>query len=470
MKKKISSLGFIMLLIISCGKKKQISTKYTHITDTIIYQKLGGTQVGDFICPKTVNDVIIQLNNLNPKANVGKPEMTIQGLHNYIKENNITTITQLLNSLPDHYKNNFSLVEITKGDGQSSLQYPRIVLFGPDGHLLMNISTKSNDPKYELLDCAELNIDNGNWEFSQFDFTSEKPVLHRNPKSCISCHGENPRPTWGTNMDWPGVFGDNEASGPNGEALSFRHAMRMNEIQKGNGGSDRFNFLEWENEKLTSGGVRKIANNNFGAELLVSNMHIGTATARGIFLRMKHYKPKLYEELRETFLLLGYDYMFNGLLSDMERRKLYHKYDLNSINPLKNLFAKTGIDMEEAFSLSTLAKKEKPKLRWSLGAGTLEDLVFLQILDDLSNDNIEVRNILASLPNNSGIFKCNGLGKNILEVVQFKMLHMFHLKGAARYQVNKVYYPQDAENIKSKVFEPIYDHLIKFLRNKEFKA
>lgn len=469
MKSISKSLGLILLVIIGCGRNEQPSNDYIAVSDVLEYKSLGGVKVNKLTCPKTFNDVIVDISDLDPAADQNDPEMTIDGLYDYMKKNNIHTITQLLNALPVHYKNNFSLVEVTRGEGQSSLKYPRIVLFGPDGHLLMNISTKPDDPKHELLDCAELNDENGTWEFSQFDFTEEKPVLHRSPESCIRCHGQNPRPTWGANLEWPGVFGDNEAAGPNGEALSYRHAIRMNEIRNGKGESDRFDFLEWEDKELTSGGVRKIANNAFGAELLVSNMQMGTASARGIFLRMKQHAPEMYKELRAAFLLLGYDYMFKGILSDAERKKLYLKYDLNSKTPLRDLFAKTGINMEEAFSLSTLAQEEEPKLRWSIGAGTLEDLVFLQILDDLSNENIEVRNILASVPNNPGIFKCDGLGKNILEVVKFKMLHMFYLQGKARYEVNKVYYPQDVEDIKGKVFEPVYKQFINYLKLKEFE-
>ncbi|GAA4271213.1 hypothetical protein GCM10022258_05060 [Aquimarina gracilis] len=432
------------------------------------YISTGGKLNGKLLCPTAVNDIIIKLNSLNSIVKDGEPKMTIDGVMNFIQKNNITTITELLNRLPEHFRNNFSLVEHTRGEGQSNLRYPRIVLFGSDGTFLMNISTKPDDPKYDLLDCAELNENSGFWEFSQFDFTQKEPKLHRNPASCIRCHGENPRPVWGTNMDWPGVFGDNEAAGPNGEALSYRHVLRMKEIIEGNTYSDRFDFLKWSDQELTSGGIRRIADHAFGAELLVSNMAMGTATARGIFVRMKKTNPSKYKAIREALLLLGYEHMIENILSDTEKERIGNlikslggeKGDLN------DAFKVLGIDLEESFSLGTLAKEESPKTDWSLGAGDLYEQVFLQVLYDLANEDDEIKNILLLAPNTPGIFGCDNLGKNIKEVVDFKMLHMHQLFGSARYEVNKVYYSQDAENIKEKVFIPVYNLLTPYLKKK----
>ncbi len=459
-------LSICLISLISCDtNSNQKRTSYVQIEDVDLISS-GGQQQGKLLCPKTVNDIIVQLKDEKNESSEDFPEMTMEGILSFIKENNITTITDLLNRLPVHYRNNFSLVEHTKGEGQSSLKFPRIVLFGSDGTFLMNISTKADDPKYDLLDCAELNEENGTWEFSQFDFTGDQPKLHVNPQSCIRCHGDQPRPVWGTNMDWPGVFGDNEATGPNGEALSYRHALRMNEIKEGNTYSDRFEFLEWSDQKLKSGGIRRIANHAFGAELLVSNMAIGTATARGVFKRMKLHTQ--YHQMREAMLLLGYEHMVGNILSDKEKE--YLKTLIldkgGKKGTLDELFSVLGIDTKEAFSLGTLAKEEKPKTDWSLGAGDLYEQVLLQILYDLSIDDHNITSLLKETPNTPGIFGCDHLGENIKEVIDFKMLQMHQLLGKDRYEVNKVYYSQDAENIKEKVFIPIYGKLAPYLKEK----
>ncbi|WP_051336082.1 hypothetical protein [Aquimarina latercula] len=463
--------SLLSVFVVGCSSKNS-SNKYQDIVvSNKEYVSTGGVIKGGLICPNVVNDVIVNLDSLDPLPKAGEPKMTVQGVLDFINKNKIVTITELLNRLPDHYKNNFSLVEKTKGEGQSNLKYPRIVLFGSDGSFLANISTMADDPKYDLLDVAELNRKTGIWEFSQFDFTKNKPRLHSNPISCVRCHGKNPRPVWGSNMDWPGVFGDNEAAGPNGEALSLRHARRMNEIRLGKTYSDRFDFLSWSDQELTSGGVRLIANNAFGAELLISNMAMGTATARGVFLRMKDQNSEKYDRLREVFLIAGYEHMVSGILSDIDKNLLrsIHKKQNKYRNQIDAFFMMLGIDTKEAFSLGTLAEEEKPKTDWSLGAGDLYELVLLQILNDLINDDKEVMDIVSSVSNESGIFGCDNLGETIKDVIDFKMLHMFYLSGNARYKVNEVYYPQDVENIKEKVFIPLYEKLVPYLKNKAFK-
>ena len=174
-------LLFSLVSLIGCDtNSNQKRTSYVQIEDVGLVSS-GGQQQGKLLCPKTVNDVIVQLKEVHQASSEEFPEMTMVGVLSFIKENNITTITDLLNRLPVHYRNNFSLVEHTKGEGQSSLKFPRIVLFGSDGTFLMNISTKADDPKYDLLDCAELNEENGTWEFSQFDFTGDQPKVAYKP-------------------------------------------------------------------------------------------------------------------------------------------------------------------------------------------------------------------------------------------------------------------------------------------------
>ncbi|WP_299680030.1 hypothetical protein [uncultured Tenacibaculum sp.] len=445
---------FMFYLLVSCSLKKEEK-----------YVSTGGELKGKLLCPKEINDVIIRFDTI--KENIAEPKMTILGVKKFIERNNIKTIEELLKSLPRHLRTNFSLVEHTKGEGQSNLKFPRIVLFGSDGTFLMNISTKPDDPKYDLLDCAELIESTGKWEFSQFDFQKETPILHRNPNSCIRCHGDQPRPVWGTNMNWPGVFGDNEAAGLNGEALSYRHALRMEEIKSGNSYNKRFDYLIWSDQKLTSGGIRRIADNAFGAELLVSNMAIGTATARGVFTRMKNENQ--YKELREIILLLGYEHMIKGLLSDSNKKQIQEillQYNITSLS-LDTVFSRLNINTEESFSLETLAKEEEPKTNWSLGAGDLYDQVLLQVLYDLYQEDTNVEMVLKSiLADENSIFGCDNLATTMKDVVDFKMLHMHQLLGKKRYEVNKVYYPQDVENIKEKVFIPIYDKLVSYLKKK----
>ncbi len=415
------------------------------------FNSLGGVEIKGKVCPSTYDDVIVDLASLQLEEKGRLKEVSFESIMAYMEQHEISTITGLLNSLPDHYRNNFSLVEHTRGEGQSDLNFPRIVLFGPDGRFMLNVGTKPEDPKYNLLDGAELNSETGHWEFSQLDFTKRKPMLIKEPNECKRCHGrENPRPIWGTSLDWPGVFGDNEAPGMTGDALSMNHIRRMNEIRNNHGGSDRFDFLEWKpKEKLMSGGFRRIANNAFGPELLVSNLIIGSATGRGAFLRLKSKNPEKYQLLREQILLAAFE-----------------EHQLESKPKLNRLLFELGLDVNESFSLATLSEEEEPNVNWSLGDGDLYEQIYLQVLHDLSESDPEIRKILTNTPSPNPIFNCPDIVQNIQQLIDYKMLHLYYLKGKQKYEVNKVYYPLEVERVFELVMEPVSEPLINYLNHK----
>lgn len=434
-----------------------------------LFTSSGGVPVDRGLCPKSPRDVIVPLGSLNPEPKPSEPEMTVDGIMRYVEANKITSIKGLLDGLPTHYRTNFSMVEKTRATGQASLEYPRIILFGSDAHFMMNVGTKPDDPKYDILDVAELHEETGEWEFSAFDFSGDKPKLERRPESCLACHGKkNPRPFWGTNQDWPGVFGDNIAAGPQGEALDHRHAQRMNEIASEDHQKDRFGFLIWTPETLRRGAFRRIAHHVLGAELLLSNIAMGSAVGRGLFVRLKGLDSARYKSLRSLLVLLGY--VKSGLiqLSEAEQAKVTEQLTQfgEVTSDLDGVLRVLGVDPDLDFSLGTLADQETPQPNWKLGRGDLYELVLLQVLHDLSEEDDYIRQLLLNTPVNPPVFACPDVAKNIQEVVEYKMLHLFELQGAARYEVNRVYYAADAEDIYRTVFAPSTQTVGNYLRNR----
>ncbi|MDO3385890.1 hypothetical protein QWI17_08575 [Gilvimarinus sp. SDUM040013] len=415
----------------------------------------SGGVAGNFrLCPKSAFDTIVPLSDSSAGESI--TDMTIAGVNRYIQENNVRSIDELLTRLPVHYRTNFSLVEHTRATGQSSLERPRIILFGSDGMLLMNIGTKPDDPTYHKLDIAQLHKETGAWEFSVFDFTQQEPVLTRNAESCRECHGgKNSRPVWGTNLDWPGVFGDNIAEGPQGEALDDRHARAMNSIMAGEGASGRFSFLLWRDELLQRGGKRQIAHHDFGAELLLSNIAMGSATARGAFTRLKNHHK--YDTAKSALILAYYLRKGNAFLSHNEQKKadkFARELGANEFT-LDALLEGLGVDPHEAFSLATLHSLEPPHTNWSLGRADLYDLLMLQVFNDLRNENENVDRLLSNRRSELGVLDCPTTAHTIADVIDFKMVHLFYLTGYQRYQVNRVFYPLDLEDIYDRVFLPV---------------
>ena len=218
----------VATIVLFIGCKSTTNNKPKNITlpvSSINYISSGGIQGDRILCATAANDVIVPLDSLDSPPKAGEPLMTVEGIEQFINENQIDSVTEVLNALPIHYRTNFSLIEKSKGSSLSSLEYPRMVLFGSDGRVLLNFGTDKKDPSYKTLNVAELHEDTGRWEFSVFDFKNDKVKLQRNPNSCKSCHGNILRPIWGTNLDWAGAFGDNVAAGPQGEALDTKHLI-----------------------------------------------------------------------------------------------------------------------------------------------------------------------------------------------------------------------------------------------------
>lgn len=430
----------------------------------------GGQPIRGGLCPQSARDIILSLDSLNIPPAADEMEMTVAGMQRYIDENGIKSLTELLDHLPTPYRTNFSMVEVTRATGQATLEFPRLVLWGPDSRFLINVGTLASDPEYNLLDVAQFHDDTGEWEFSQFDFRGADPVLHSKPEACLSCHGSNnPRPIWGSNLDWPDVFGDNELEGPNPEALSERHLAQLNIIRSGEGGSERFDFLMWdEGQTLRRGGFRLVRNNRFGAELLISNLTMGATTARGGFVRMLNQFPEKYTVLREAILLLGYEQIIPGTLTAEQQESVAEKVQQlgGSGKDINGVLMSLGLDVNETFSISTLADSEEPKLDWSLGGGEMYEQILLQVLNDLVKSDANIQQILEDTSAGDGVFKCPDLADTVKDIVDFKMLHLYDLKGLSRYEVNKVYYAQDAEVIIGPVFEPVSEKLVPYLLDK----
>lgn len=436
------------------------------------------------LCPKSPFDTIAPVTQLNPEPKPNTPEMTITGIYDFIKKNKITTIDDLLKHFPDHYRNNFSLVEHTRATGQSNLEFPRIVMFGSDGHFLLNVGTKPDDPLYNALDVAELDTQTGQWEFSVFDFSKEKPSLTRNDESCNECHGStNSRPIWGDFQQWTGVFGDSLVEGPRPEALDDTHAEKMNDLMFGSSNPPRFDTLLWKQQPLHRGGFREIANHDFGPELLLSNIAMGSATAKGAFIRLSKQQPKQYKAMRKSLLLAYFqkrvekrryfikvnhskellDYAY-GMEQRIKGRLNSNTKDVNVPNQsLDQQLAELGLDTKEAFSLNTLHETETPNTEWGMAAADLYDLLMLQILDDIRKDDPAIDKILQETKPEYGIFQCDNTAKNIADLIDFKMLHLFQLQGEARYQADWLFYAKDVEDVYDQVFLPIAMPLMDYL-------
>ncbi len=420
-------------------------------------------------CPTTPSATAIPIANFDPPAAPGEPIMSVAGLNQFISARGINSVAALLSALPDHYQKRYAFVEKTRGLGKSSLTYPRIVLFGADGRLLMNISTDPSDARYERVDVAFMDKRTGQWEFSEFDFKAAGQKLTRRPAVCTQCHGAPARPIWGTYLNWPGAFGDDPAPGDQAETLTAAHAQRLSQLKAGQGNPERFHTLKW-GDRYVAGQAQFLPDHAYGYALTISNNTLGYAVAESVLLRLKARFPQRYAALREELLLLGYYGQRTSWLTAAERQRIANIIARlgGTGNRVEDLFKTTGIDITHEFSLHRLAS-ESPSPGWNAGSGDLFGLLYMLILDDIAKTDASVKATLQAAPIGKGVFGiwgCPNLGSSVWDSLSYRMTQGFKVKGSARQAVERVFYDVDVSRSYQPIFEQAGRPLFEALRTK----
>jgi hypothetical protein len=144
----------------------------------------------------------------------------------------ITTIEDFIEALSPLALQKYLLVYDSRSSQMASPDYPRIILygagarkshpigpwnFGPSDEtatLTFGISGTPYDPKYNELEFFQFNHSSKAFEFYKLTFNSQgnKPptLSQKNPKECLTCHGQDPRPNFDNYPFWPGVFGSDD--------------------------------------------------------------------------------------------------------------------------------------------------------------------------------------------------------------------------------------------------------------------
>lgn len=440
-------------------------SRHTRITLLLLAGTLTWTPSVRAACPTSPTDTVVPLASLDPPPAPGKPGLTITALDAYIRQNNIANIMQLLTVMPDHVSKNFSLVEVTRTPGRSSLQFPRMVLFGADARFMANVATDPSDPDYEKLDTAYMNKVTGEWEFAQFDFTTSPMTLRRNPPECAQCHGTPARPFWGTYLDWPGLFGDDPTPGEQPERLTPRHAQRFRELKAGQGNPQRFHAARWANS-YADNGSQFVPEHDYGFAMTLFNQNLAFAVTESAYLRMKRRFPARFTALREELILLGYCSP-NGALSATNRQRiatLLSSLGVSGATP-DSIFSALGLNRRHEFSLDKLSS-EVENANWNTSVDSLDNMFYGLVLNDLVASDPNVRSILQNGPNNYGIYSCPNLGRNTLEVLQYKMLHGWQIRGEARSQRDAAFYEPDMPRMGPTVFAQVRTPLCSYLATK----
>jgi hypothetical protein len=138
-------------------------------------------------------------------------------LHNLITDNNVTTIEQLLPLLPLDYRSGYTFIYASRGQHAANVfpDQPRVLLYGSDARFMMVFAKNPNSAPVvsdaDSLQTIEWNPVTLAFVLRQIDFSPGKKPLDPepadNPATCLTCHGNDPRPIFDVYNFWPGFYG-----------------------------------------------------------------------------------------------------------------------------------------------------------------------------------------------------------------------------------------------------------------------
>jgi hypothetical protein len=143
-----------------------------------------------------------------PRA-LGSP-LSYEALREFVVSNRIRSIDELLPCLPADVRRDFTLVYGSRSPERysASPSHPRVILFGPDAHLLMAFTGDPGKPFFDRLQLIEFRNEGSRFFFAEASFPgSGPPIFQESPVACTTCHGDDGRPIWDAYDLWPGVYG-----------------------------------------------------------------------------------------------------------------------------------------------------------------------------------------------------------------------------------------------------------------------
>jgi len=149
-----------------------------------------------------------------------KEKLTYERLVQIIEENNVKNIEELLPLLPKEYRSSYTLMFRSQSLQSAAPNSPRVIMFGNDASLILGYNGdsklhkgKAEENPFYKLEVIQFRKDKAAFEFHEISFptpSNQKAKVHfsqTNPKKCLRCHRQDPRPNWKHYNRWPGAYG-----------------------------------------------------------------------------------------------------------------------------------------------------------------------------------------------------------------------------------------------------------------------
>ncbi len=182
---------------------------------------------------------------------------------NLIQDKHVHSIEQLLPLLPAEVLHNYTLMYQSQSLQSASYANPRAILFSKDAEFVASFNGDSSQHNYSHFEMIQFRKDTKTFEFRSIDFSDPNRIVfsEANPKLCLSCHSQSPRPIWANYPNWPGAFGSHEDFLTGDEKAKYRSFRALA------GQHPRYKWLAYDQEDfpyLQNGQHQYRPNNRMG--------------------------------------------------------------------------------------------------------------------------------------------------------------------------------------------------------------
>lgn len=137
---------------------------------------------------------------------------TFEDLRTLIESQNLTRIEDVVERLPEEYRQNYTLMHASRSLQEATPAFPRAILFGKNASLILAFGGSPDLVGYDSLEVIQYRDQSHQFEFRRILFhetsAGKRPEFSpANPTACLSCHTTRLRPNWERYPDWPGAYG-----------------------------------------------------------------------------------------------------------------------------------------------------------------------------------------------------------------------------------------------------------------------
>lgn len=137
--------------------------------------------------------------------------LTIDDIEKVVAAQNLDTIEKFIQSFDKQTRSQYILMHKSKSVQGATYQKPRVIMFTKDAQMIFSFTgdkTQRNGDKVEIILYDK---EKKSFSAHEIDYSQNTPIVHKNPASCLKCHGTDVRPNWNGYSFWRGAYGSNDS-------------------------------------------------------------------------------------------------------------------------------------------------------------------------------------------------------------------------------------------------------------------